>query len=105
MTAPQDAIRARRRLTNKLIAASRGLLHKVGFREEGYARQYLRINGSWQDHVLYALLRGDLRNGAGAHYCLGVSGHGYGVCGRDANNNVVAGNKTEAVTTGMTFDF
>lgn len=46
-----------------------------------------------------------LRNGPGAHYCLGVSGHGYGVCGRDANNNVVAGNKAEAVTTGMTFDF
>ena len=46
-----------------------------------------------------------LRNGPGAHYCLGTSGHGYGVCGRDANNNVVAGNKTEAVTTGMTFDF
>ena len=46
-----------------------------------------------------------LRNGPGAHYCLGVSGHGYGVCGRDANNNVVAGNKTEAVSTGMTFDF
>jgi len=44
-------------------AASRGLLQKIGFREEGYARQYLRINGSWQDHVLYALLRSDLRNG------------------------------------------
>lgn len=43
--------------------ASRGLLQKVGFREEGYARQYLRINGSWQDHVLYSLLRGDIRNG------------------------------------------
>jgi ribosomal-protein-alanine N-acetyltransferase len=43
--------------------ASRGLLLKVGFREEGYARQYLRINGSWQDHVLYALLRSDIRNG------------------------------------------
>jgi [ribosomal protein S5]-alanine N-acetyltransferase len=44
-------------------AASRGLLLKIGFREEGYARQYLRINGNWQDHVLYALLRTDLRNG------------------------------------------
>ena len=43
--------------------ASRGLLLKVGFREEGYARQYLRINGSWQDHVLYALLRNDIRSG------------------------------------------
>ncbi len=42
--------------------ASRGLLQKVGFREEGHARQYLRINGSWQDHVLYALLRSDIRN-------------------------------------------
>jgi len=46
-----------------------------------------------------------LRNGPGAHYCLGASGHGYAVCGRDANNNVIAGNKAEAVTTGMTFDF
>jgi ribosomal-protein-alanine N-acetyltransferase len=44
--------------------ASRGLLQKVGFREEGYARQYLRINGSWQDHVLYALLRSDVRDGS-----------------------------------------
>lgn len=46
-----------------------------------------------------------LRNGPGAHYCLGPSGHGYGVCGRDANNNVVAGDQIKAVTTGMTFDF
>jgi len=46
-----------------------------------------------------------LRNGPGAHYCLGPSGHGYGVCGRDANNNVVAGDKIKAVTTGMILDF
>jgi len=36
---------------------------------------------------------------------LGVSGHGYGVCGRDASNNVVAGDKIKAVTTGLTLDF
>jgi ribosomal-protein-alanine N-acetyltransferase len=36
--------------------ASQGLLRKLGFREEGYAREYLRINGVWQDHVLFALL-------------------------------------------------
>lgn len=35
------------------------LLEKVGFRREGYARQYLCINGVWQDHLLYALLRDD----------------------------------------------
>jgi len=46
-----------------------------------------------------------LRNGPGAHYCLGTSGHGYGVCGRDSLNDVVAGNTAKAVTTGMTFDF
>jgi predicted porin len=55
--------------------------------------------------VAWYLVGSYLRNGPGAHYCLGVSGHGYGVCGRDANNNVIAGNKAEAVTTGMTFDF
>jgi len=42
--------------------ASRGLLTKIGFREEGYARQYLKINGIWQDHVLYALLSDDPRS-------------------------------------------
>jgi len=36
---------------------SRGLLAKSGFREEGYARKYLCIDGTWQDHVLYAQLR------------------------------------------------
>jgi [ribosomal protein S5]-alanine N-acetyltransferase len=35
---------------------SRALLAKLGFREEGYAVKYLKINGQWQDHVLYALL-------------------------------------------------
>lgn len=35
---------------------SRALLRKAGFREEGYAREYLCINGKWQDHVLFGLL-------------------------------------------------
>lgn len=37
------------------------LLESVGFQREGLARRYLCINGTWQDHVLYALLAGDLR--------------------------------------------
>lgn len=41
--------------------ASRSLLLKVGFRQEGYARQYLRINGKWQDHLLFEMLRDDQR--------------------------------------------
>lgn len=39
--------------------ASRGLLEKVGFVEEGLAREYFRIDGIWQDHVLYAFLERD----------------------------------------------
>ncbi len=39
--------------------ASMRLLQSVGFRHEGYARSYLRINGRWQDHILYALLETD----------------------------------------------
>ena len=42
-------------------AASRALLLKTGFSEEGHARQYLRINGAWQDHLLFAMLRSDTR--------------------------------------------
>ena len=36
--------------------ASRGLLLKCGFRQEGLARGYLRINGVWRDHLLFGLL-------------------------------------------------
>jgi ribosomal-protein-alanine N-acetyltransferase len=35
------------------------LLERTGFKREGYAREYLCINGLWQDHLLYARLQGD----------------------------------------------
>ena len=41
--------------------ASIKLLEKTGFKREGLARRYLRINGVWQDHLLYALLDTDVR--------------------------------------------
>ena len=37
--------------------ASRRVLEKNGFREEGYAEHYLQIDGRWADHVLFALTR------------------------------------------------
>src|SRR5262249_51739760 len=39
--------------------ASVKLLEKCGFQREGYAREYLCINGIWADHLLYARLRND----------------------------------------------
>lgn len=42
-------------------AASRALLVKCGFRQEGLAHQLLRINGEWQDHLTFAILRDDMR--------------------------------------------
>lgn len=41
--------------------ASMRLLERTGFKREGLARRYLRINGVWQDHLLYALLDSDPR--------------------------------------------
>ena len=40
-------------------AASIRLLEKAGFTREGYARQYLCIDGQWQDHLLYAIIAED----------------------------------------------
>ncbi len=34
-------------------APSRKLLAKAGFSEEGFASAYLKINGTWHDHVLF----------------------------------------------------
>lgn len=41
------------------------LLEKANFRYEGYLRGYLKINGEWRDHHLYALLDTDACDRAG----------------------------------------
>jgi ribosomal-protein-alanine N-acetyltransferase len=43
--------------------ASKALLDRCGFREEGLARRYLLINGVWSDHLLFALLADEARLG------------------------------------------
>ena len=37
--------------------ASRGVLGKAGFRQEGFATAYLKIDGQWRDHLLFARLQ------------------------------------------------
>ena len=39
--------------------ASKNLLKKIGFKKEGVLRKYLKINGTWRDHILYGLLEND----------------------------------------------
>ncbi|MGE3872791.1 MAG: GNAT family N-acetyltransferase [Parvibaculaceae bacterium] len=39
--------------------ASIRLLTKSGFRQEGLARKYLKINGRWEDHLLFGRLADD----------------------------------------------
>ena len=41
--------------------ASKNLLNKIGFKKEGRLRKYLKINGEWQDHILYSLLEYDVK--------------------------------------------
>ena len=36
-------------------APSRRLLRSCGFRQEGLARRYLKINGQWRDHLQFAI--------------------------------------------------
>ena len=40
-------------------ARSIRVLEKAGFRREGLLRSFLKINGSWQDHYLYARIVDD----------------------------------------------
>ena len=37
--------------------ASIALLKKCGFEQEGYAKSYLKIAGTWHDHLLFARLK------------------------------------------------
>lgn len=40
-------------------SASRRVLAKQSFREEGLAKRYISIAGRWEDHILFALTRED----------------------------------------------
>ena len=44
-------------------AASRRVVEKLGFREEGIRRRSLHIDGAWRDHVCYALTVEDVHGG------------------------------------------
>jgi predicted porin len=63
------------------------------------ARYYFNDWASWY------IVGSVIKQGPGAHYCLGASGHGYQVCSRDANNDTIGGATIKAATTGMTFNF
>ena len=37
--------------------ASKGLLARCGFSQEGYAQSYIKIAGIWEDHLLFASIK------------------------------------------------
>lgn len=41
------------------------VLERCGFTREGFARDYLKINGAWRDHALYGLVAGDATEARG----------------------------------------
>ena len=43
--------------------ASRRVVDKLGFREEGLRKGFLHIAGDWRDHLSYALVREDVPSG------------------------------------------
>lgn len=44
-------------------SASRRVVEKLGFRQEGIRRSFLHIDGAWRDHVCYALTVEDVPGG------------------------------------------
>lgn len=54
-------------------AASRRVVEKLGFVQEGLHRRYLFIDDDWRDHLSFALLREDLPGGVLQHYLAGTA--------------------------------
>jgi ribosomal-protein-alanine N-acetyltransferase len=48
--------------------ASRRVVEKLGFRDEGIRQRYLHISGEWRDHMTFALCRGDVPEGLVARW-------------------------------------
>jgi ribosomal-protein-alanine N-acetyltransferase len=44
--------------------ASRAVLARIGFREEGLLRRYLEVDGAWRDHLLVALTVDEINGSA-----------------------------------------
>lgn len=49
-------------------SASRRVVEKLGFREEGIRRRHLHIDGAWRDHLCYALTVEDVPGGLRARW-------------------------------------
>ncbi|MGA5463512.1 GNAT family N-acetyltransferase [Mycobacterium sp. NPDC050041] len=47
-------------------AASRAVLGKVGFRQEGLLKRYLEVDGAWRDHLLVAITIEEMKGTAAA---------------------------------------
>lgn len=54
--------------------ASRRIVEKLGFREEGLRQRFLHIDGDWRDHISYALVREEVRGGLLARWQRSRSG-------------------------------
>jgi [ribosomal protein S5]-alanine N-acetyltransferase len=58
--------------------ASRRVVEKLGFREEGSRQRFLHIDGAWRDHLSYALVRDEVPGGLLARWQQTRSGHPQG---------------------------
>ena len=60
-----DDLRLHRIMANYVPTNERSgrLLRRLGFTVEGYARDYLFVNGEWRDHVLTSLTNSQMRLG------------------------------------------
>ncbi len=54
----KDEVKLHRIMANYIPRNTRSeiLLKRLGFKKEGYAKNYLKINGRWQDHILTSLI-------------------------------------------------
>lgn len=73
--------------------ASIAVLERAGFRHEGLARRYLRINGVFEDHLLFARLREDAQLASGV---AGETSHRRGAAPRDDTGHGLADGKPAA---------
>ena len=89
---------------NSPVLAPAGTLQANLF-SDGASQYSIGARYYFNDWASWYVVATELTQGAGAHYCLGASGHGYQICGRDAANDTIGGATLKAASTGMTFSF
>jgi predicted porin len=87
------------------MPAGPGVVYQANLFDDSASQYAVGTKYRFNQWASWYLVGAVITQGAGAHYCLGPSGHAFQFCSRDQNNDTIGGATIKAISSGLTFDF